>query len=108
MKHDITMTVRLPFKIRKKGKLYISSCPALDVFSQGRTQKEAKKNLIEALEAFLTACIEHGTLDDVLKECGLKPYTPPARKKPLVKKADYVNIPIHLLTQTSAAKQCRA
>jgi len=73
MAFDITMTVKLPVKIQKKGSLYVSSCPALDVFSQGNTKKEARKNLGEALAAFLTGCIEHGTLAAVLKACGFEP-----------------------------------
>ena len=107
-KHEISMTIRLPIKIRKKGGLYVSSCPALAVFSQGKTPREAKRNLAEAVEAFLTGCIEHGTSDAVLKECGLKPYVPEAPKKSPVKKSDYINIPIHLLTQSATSSHCRA
>jgi len=60
------MELRLPVKIEKKGKQFISSCPILDVFSQGETLEETKHNIIEALAAFITGCLELGTLDAVL------------------------------------------
>ena len=61
---------RLPVKIRKKGKWYVSSCPSLDVCSQGHTKEEARQNLIDALVFFLESCFERGTLDEVLRDAG--------------------------------------
>ena len=72
MELDVTMEFRLPVKNEKKGKQFISSCPILDVFSQGKTLKEAKHNIIEALAAFITGCLELGTLDAVFKQCGFR------------------------------------
>ena len=63
MKLDLAITVDLPVEIKKKGKIYVSFCPSLDVFSQGDTKRQAKRNLIEAIEAFITGCIENGMLD---------------------------------------------
>ncbi|MBF0103493.1 MAG: hypothetical protein HQK77_21540 [Desulfobacterales bacterium] len=60
----------LPIKIKKRKKWFVSSCPILDVCSQGETEDHAKKNLIEALSLFLTSCYERNTLEAVLKECG--------------------------------------
>jgi len=40
--------------------MYVASCPAPDVFSQGETEKKAEKNLKETLCLFLTSCIERG------------------------------------------------
>ena len=45
-------------------------CPPLDLSTQGKTQEEAKRNLIEASELFLISCIERGTLEMALKELG--------------------------------------
>ena len=39
--------------IQQEGKWYVSSCPELDVASQGRTVEKARRNLIEAVELFL-------------------------------------------------------
>lgn len=67
----ISMEFELPAKIRKKGKWFISSCPLLDVHSQGYTRDEAERNLIDALTSFLVSCYERGTLDSVLRESGV-------------------------------------
>ena len=53
--------------------LYVSHCDPLDVCSQGDTEEEAVENLIEAVQIFLSTCYEMGTLNEVLKECGLTP-----------------------------------
>ena len=69
----ISIEFELRAKIRKKGARFISSCPLLDVFSQGRTRHEAGRNLVDALASFLTSCYERGTLDAVLRESGILP-----------------------------------
>jgi len=53
--------------------LYVSHCYPLDVCSQGNTEEEAANNLSEAIQIFLSTCYEMGTLNEVLKECGLTP-----------------------------------
>lgn len=50
--------------------VFVSHCPALDVYSQGDTEQEARTNLVEALQLFIEVCYEHGTLDAVMKERG--------------------------------------
>jgi predicted RNase H-like HicB family nuclease len=69
----ISIEFELPARIRKKGAWFISSCPLLDVFSQGETREEAEHNLIDALASFLTSCYERGTLDAVLRASGIVP-----------------------------------
>lgn len=43
---------RLTCVIERDGDGYVSSCPELDIASQGDTIEEARGNLIEALELF--------------------------------------------------------
>jgi len=38
--------------IEREGTGYVSSCPELDIASQGKTVEEARDNLREALELF--------------------------------------------------------
>jgi predicted RNase H-like HicB family nuclease len=45
--------------ILKEGKWYVSLCLELDVASQGRTIREAKKMLAEAVELYLQTCFEN-------------------------------------------------
>ena len=104
------MELRVPVVIKKKDKWYFASCPVLDVVSQGKTEKSAKRNLGEALELFLTTCFEMGTLEDVLKTCGFE-LIPERRRKDRVSKIhpeDYVDIPLYLLANKNGMDSCHA
>jgi hypothetical protein len=46
---DLTIRLRLPVRVTKKGKWFVSSRPTLDVFSQGRSKAEAERNLVDAV-----------------------------------------------------------
>src|SRR5712692_4274474 len=59
--------------VKREGDWYIAHCPPLDVTTQGRTESEAKANLVEASALFLISCLERGTLDQALKELGFIP-----------------------------------
>ena len=56
--------MQLTAKIKKGEKFYIARCPELGVTTQGKTKKEAKENLKDAvelhLEAMVAYMIEHG------------------------------------------------
>jgi predicted RNase H-like HicB family nuclease len=64
---QIGIEFRLPVRIRKKGKWYVSSWPSLDVHSQGHTKEEARRNVVDALVFFLESCVHRQTLADVLR-----------------------------------------
>ncbi len=55
------MKIELSFDIEIKpdGDWYIASCHELDVHSQGRTKRKARKNLKEAVELFLQVYFEN-------------------------------------------------
>jgi predicted RNase H-like HicB family nuclease len=55
---------------RDAGKRWVSGCPALDLFSQGTTEEEAKRCLKKAIEIWVEDCLERGTLDQALREVG--------------------------------------
>ncbi|MEK7745803.1 MAG: type II toxin-antitoxin system HicB family antitoxin [Elusimicrobiota bacterium] len=58
--------MKLTAQFKKGEKYFIAKCPELGVTTQGRTLKEAKKNLKEAidlhLEAMVDYMIEHGKI----------------------------------------------
>ena len=56
--------------LKKEGNWYIAHCPPLDITTQGRNEEEAKANLIEACELFVTSCFERGTFEQALRELG--------------------------------------
>ena len=83
---QIGIEFRFPAKIRKKGKWYVSSCPSLDVHSQGHTKEEARRNLVDALVFFFESCFERGTLEEVLRHAGFVPAAAPIPAKGRVAK----------------------
>jgi predicted RNase H-like HicB family nuclease len=95
MAHNIQIHFKLPYRLKRAGKWIIASCPPLDVHSQGKTEAQAKKNLIDAISLFLESCHERGTLDAVLKECGFETATFPTKLTTPRKK--YVEVPLYLV-----------
>jgi predicted RNase H-like HicB family nuclease len=93
----VEFNIKLPFKITKRTKWFLASCPILDVHSQGPTEEKAKKNLVEAISLFLISCFERGTLHEVLKNCGFVPIrgTPgPMRATSTMGHQNYISVPI--------------
>lgn len=98
----------LPATLKKRTNYWVSSCPVLDVFSQGPTKEEAKKNLEEALRLFIISCYERGTLETALKECGFslaKQTTKPSKPSSA---NDFVRVPIYLAAQGRCTTVCHA
>jgi len=102
MKGLLRLEFRLPAGVKKKGRLYISQCPLLDVYSQGGTRTEALDNLREAVRLFLQSCLERGTLERVLKESGFESATDTG---PLPRgKQEYVKVPLSLIASRAHAE----
>lgn len=92
---QIGIEFRIPAKIRKRGQWYVSSCPSLDVHSQGHTKEEARRNLVDALVFFLESCFERGTLDAVLREAGfVSGVAPTAARGRVAKPEESVTVPL--------------
>jgi predicted RNase H-like HicB family nuclease len=92
---QVAMTFTLPAVIQKRRRWYVASCPLLDVHSQGSTEPDAQKNLVEALVEFFLSCFERGTLTQVLHDCGFMPVAePPARPQRLPRGGTAVNVPV--------------
>ena len=104
-KYSVIFRVQLPATVQKRGKWYISGCPALDVMSQGRTKAKAIKNLVEATSLFLTSCFERGTLDAVLKDCGFEAVSKPFKTKPFPQDTIPIDVPIPFFID-SASQRC--
>ena len=103
----VEFSVKLPFKLKKKGNLYISSCNVLDIHSQGYSEEEAKRNIREAVRLFITTSFEMGTLDSVLKQCGFQAIKfPPKAFKPL-KDHGFITVPIPFNAKGACLSECR-
>ncbi len=66
--HNISYTVHT----FKEGNSYVAYVPELDVSSCGATSEEARKNIRDAVQAFLDTSREMGTLEEILQEAGYK------------------------------------
>lgn len=101
----IVMEFKVPARIRKKGKWFISSCPLLDVHSQGHTREEAQRNLVDALVSFMISCYERGTLDEVLRDAGFVPVAEANAPETVLGKADIeLTVPLPFVIESSRAR----
>ncbi|MEW6007515.1 MAG: type II toxin-antitoxin system HicB family antitoxin [bacterium] len=66
------MKLKLTIEIWEKGNWYLARTPELDFISQGRSQEEAKKNLLEVIKIQFAEMREKGTLEEYLLECGFE------------------------------------
>ena len=66
------MTIETTTRVWREGKHYIAHALPLDVASSGDSPEAARRALREAVELFVATAREHGTLDDVLDECGYR------------------------------------
>lgn len=54
MKYMTHITVPLPIVITKEGKWFVASCPALDIATQGETEKEVRENMEALINDYLS------------------------------------------------------
>jgi predicted RNase H-like HicB family nuclease len=73
---DLLCTVKQETKSR-----WVTGCPQLDVYSQGKTKAEAEQSLREAITVWVKNCLERGTLGAALEEVGFR-RAHPAEIKP--------------------------
>lgn len=79
MSDTVMVLIRLRCFARQEGSLWVSSCPTLDVYSQGDDREQARQALHEAVELWLESCLERGTLGEALRELGWHKVPPGAR-----------------------------
>jgi len=106
----VQFSLHLPAKVTKKKKWFVASCPILDVYSQGDTEDQAKKNLAEALSLFFVSCHERGTLDAVLKDSGFVAIQPSTiqHKVTMIPENEYINVPIPFYVNLDNRQRCHA
>lgn len=62
--------IQFNIEIWKEGDMHVAYSPQLDISSCGKTLKEARKNIREAVELFIEETEKMGTLKEVLEEAG--------------------------------------
>lgn len=86
---------RLQCRVRRDDKtnLFVSSCPSLDLFSQGRTEAEARLAIEDGLSMYLKACWRRGILEEVLRKRGFEqPVVNPPSLPPPDGDDEFVNV----------------
>ena len=68
----MTITIEHTVQLWRQEASYVARATPLDVMSCGATPEEAHKNLAEAVALFVKTGSAHGTLSDVLEECGYR------------------------------------
>ena len=53
-------------ELKKEGKVWVASCPSLDIHSQGATKDKARENLGEVIRLFIESCSSRGTLAEAI------------------------------------------
>lgn len=72
MGETIKLDVQLRAFVRRETRnRWIAVCPKIDVVTQGKSADDAKRCLDEAVQLWFEDCIERGTLQQALRECGL-------------------------------------
>jgi len=73
MGETIKLDIRLLGFVRRETRSrWIAVCPKLDVVTQGKSADDAKRCLDEAVELWFEDCLERGTLQQALRECGFR------------------------------------
>jgi len=67
---DMTLRIEHTVQIWQEGDAYVARAVPLDVMSCGESPEEAQAHLQEAVDVFLRTASAHGTLVEVLEECG--------------------------------------
>ncbi len=63
------MELDFTLEVWRKGNWFVAKCAELDFVSQGKTQDEARKNLVEVIQIQFEEMAETGTLDEYIAEC---------------------------------------
>lgn len=108
MKPKLQFEMKVPAEIFQDGPVYVSCCPTFDVYSQGDTEEEAKKNLVEALTGFIITCFEMGTLSEVLKSSGFSPTEKLEPEEPEDQGGNFINIPLPFMYKKNGPIECHA
>ena len=70
MQFRLVAQLRGVIRYDEDAKVFVSYCPALNIFSQGESEELAQRALGSAVGLFLHACYERGQLDQALREAG--------------------------------------
>ena len=65
------LILSVPFVVKKTKSGYMAECLDLNIVTQGKNLKEARKNITEAINLHMKSASELGMLDDELEKLGV-------------------------------------
>jgi predicted RNase H-like HicB family nuclease len=80
------LDIKIGVQIIKEDGVFVAQAPALELCTQGDTYEEAEEMLSEMIYIFFEECVEKGTLEEVLTDCGWtktprkREWVPPSRE----------------------------
>jgi predicted RNase H-like HicB family nuclease len=105
-----TLEFRLSAKIAEDENWFLASCPELQMTDQGKTVKEAIRNLTEMVEISLIEAIETGHIESMLKALGFNRSKVPVPTVSIYEMsgAEYQNlVPIYLVSHIPSSSFTR-
>jgi predicted RNase H-like HicB family nuclease len=117
MAMKITANVRAATRRDDDTSVYVAWCPTLQLYSQGTDEKRARQALEGAIFLFLTTCMNHGVLDEALRDRGFSSAASRDTKSPeqwskefvTVEKYDQtyeLDVPLYLLNRGDKEITC--
>lgn len=98
--------------------MFLSYCPALKIYAQGKDDKEAMDNLTSSVHLYIETCISRGITDRVLRDAGFSMSN--GMISPNEAASEYigfevakyqgtfpVTVPIELIAHQAASAQCQ-
>lgn len=77
MHSQVEISFRLPCFVREESAgVWVSSCPQLEVASQGATEEQAKHALEEAVTLWIESCLTRETLPQAMRDVGMQSVPP--------------------------------
>jgi len=76
MKIRFTISLKGATRHDQQANVFVGFCPALKIYSQGRTESEAKEALESTLCLFVETCYKRGILHQVLRDAGFNAVDP--------------------------------
>ena len=65
------LVLSVPFVVKKTKSGYMAECLDLNIVTQGKTLKEARENITEAINLHIKSASELGILDNELEKLGV-------------------------------------
>jgi predicted RNase H-like HicB family nuclease len=69
---ELTINMECGIGRDEDADVYVSHCPALNVYSQGETEEEALEAIKSAVSMHLTTAFDFNRLEKVLRKCGFE------------------------------------